>query len=294
MIQTSLLSTDSIDSYYEFTNKYDSYSDLNFTSLLTWCERVEYLINNDGLMVIFEDYESNSENIVTGLTSGKVAPRLINSMLNTAKEKDYIIDAIPEVVIRSLDIKDRVKFRETIDQADYMYIVDNQLNLTGSRYSWYRRKLSIFNRQNGENTKTSFHDLSQIDNKTLEYLNKIWKNWSNNINPKEINAIDRYIRFKDSLKNQAVIIVEIDNKIEAFCFIEIIKCKKPTCLIHYFKSNNTKEGLANYLFQQIAIFSKKNKIKLINFEQDVGKGGLRLFKSKLSPDYMLKKYTLVD
>jgi hypothetical protein len=69
------LDFDHLNEYYDFTNRFDCYSDLNFTSLITWGSEVQFCIDQNGLIVVFPDYESNAI-IITCLGESVHAPEL--------------------------------------------------------------------------------------------------------------------------------------------------------------------------------------------------------------------------
>lgn len=279
------------NSFYSFTNNFDCYSDLNFTSLICWSEKVLFSLDSDSLKVIFDDYETGQ--LVGTCLVKKEADNTINDLLDFSYKKGMILDAIPGVVVDHIREKSlKHNFSISRDHADYLYQPSNQVALSGSKFSWYRRKLSIFTRASADLTTRITHQSEILPNHNLGSLyNHAWKKWTKNINKREVSAIERYLNNILMLDNQSIIEVFIEGELKAFSFVEYVPCKEPTLLIHFFKSDNSYQGLANYLFNQIAQFAHNLDVAYLNFEQDVGEHGLRLFKEKLCPDKMLEKYT---
>lgn len=284
------LSIDHYEEYYEFTRNFSCYSDLNFVSLICWSSKVLFKLSKSDLTVIFEDYESNNS-LISGLCLNN-ADRLINEMIILEEDNpSLLIDALPAYTYEKIKDRDLAHdFKLSLDQSDYLYSPDLQLKLEGSVFSWYRRKLSIFNRLMSDHPVqvTVSANARELD---LNAYNLIWQDWSTQVNHKEASAMYRYITLFPHLKNQSILTITIDSEIKAFAFLETINCKEKTVLIHFFKSSKEYEGLANYLFQEIARYAKNTGVKWINFEQDLGEDGLRQYKQKLCPTKQLEKYT---
>lgn len=275
--------------YYEFTRSFSCYSDINFVSLICWSSTVLVSLSNERLIVIFEDYESSNK-IVTGVAVDR-ADDLVKEMLHlTKKDTTLFLDALPGDTYKKIeDANLACRFKLSVDQSDYLYSPNLQLSLEGSVFSWYRRKLSIFNRLMSDHPVqvTVSANARELD---LNAYNLIWQDWATQVNHKEASAMYRYITIFPDLKNQSILTVTIDNEIKAFAFLETVNCKEKTVLIHFFKSSKEYEGLANYLFQEIARYSKNIGVEWINFEQDLGEEGLRQYKQKLCPTILLEKY----
>ena len=64
---------------------------------------------------------------------------------------------------------------------------------------------------------------------------------------------------------------------------------KDSFTIHTIKSDKTKKGLTIFLLKVII---EPFNIKFINFEEDIGIEGLRIFKERLKPTFMINKYVV--
>lgn len=287
------LTIDDAEEFYGFINQFACYSDLSFVSLICWSEKVLYHLTDTELSVIFEDYESNQQ-IITGITSSP-ADSFIRDLIALSKEQpSLVLDALPGSTVEMIEDPElRKQFVKSKDQSDYLYRPASQLNLEGSAYSWYRRKIAIFFRKIGDTPlKVTVDTNTQMLG--LPAYDLIWQDWSTSINHKEAAALHRYITYFPKFRNQCVLTVTINHEIKAFAFLEITDNIEKTLLIHFFKSIKEYEGLANYLFQEIAKYASSRDIQWINFEQDVGEEGLRQYKQKLCPDTMLEKFSHVS
>ncbi len=278
-----------MDSYYGFLSQFACYSDLNFTSLITWSENVGFYLEDDVLILLMDDYSSSGK-VLTGISADP--DKALSLLLETQKDiQNSVVDMIPGVLIDTASDKTlAARFQESESQSDYLYSPESQLKMDGHSFSWHRRKLSQIKRS-GLDFKTRAFQEARPDFQDT-YQNG-WKKWKQIKNELEEKALSRYLDYCSELKNQYFINITLEDKVEAFAFCELINADKKYLLIHYFKSNPKYEGLSNYLFYEIAIFAKDIGVAYLNFEQDLGEPGLRYYKQHLCPDILLEKYSLV-
>jgi hypothetical protein len=284
------LSPQIINKYYDFVQKFASFSDLNYTSLLSWSENTKVCLENGILIVIFDDYSSDSK-IITGIS--EKADEILELLLELqAGTSNSTIDALPAAIFESARKNPELvkKFEKSRDQSDYLYKPQNQIDLEGHQYVWHRRKLAAFNR--GDYGQSA-HSSLEIDTDDIDAFQNAWQKWKDVSNKKEIDALNRYIGSYDELINQVVIKITIKDKIVAFAFCELVEGKTKDLVIHFFKSDQKYDGLSNFLFYSIADYSMKLGVDYINFEQDLGEKGLRYYKEHLRPDKMLDKFELI-
>lgn len=279
------LTINDIGIYYLFANRFKSYSDLNFSSLISWCENVNYYIDNDCLIVYFDDYSSN-KTIISGISDCPTL--LIDKLIFCNKElQNSTIDTVPSFVIENLENeKLRKSFKYSDEQADYIYKPSTQIEQKGSRFSWHRRKLSYFIRTY---PVPNIGISSLLSSEERHLFPNVWMEWKDPSNIKESAAINRYVKFFDNLINQIVFKVHISNELVGYAFCETVNGPTKDLLIHFFKTNKKYQGLSNYLFLEISKYAKKHGIDHINFEQDLEETGLRYYKQHLRPDFMLQK-----
>lgn len=284
------LTTNHIYEYYTFTNQFTSFSDINFTSLISWCPAVLFELNSQNLFLHFEDYSSDKV-ILTGLS---LNPDYFTEILldTHSSIQNSIVDTVPAAVINKLSTEVlRSKFKISDDQADYLYTPSSQLELIGNKFSWHRRKLSIFKRSGNQVSITVERNFSKEE---ADIFATIWTQWKEASNPKEVDAIKRYIHNFEKFINQYVIKVYLNDSLEGFAFCEMVEGATKDFLIHFFKTNKAFEGLSNYLFFEIAKYTNSMNVDYINFEQDLEEPGLRYYKQHLRPDMMLNKYHLIS
>lgn len=280
------LTTQHLSAYYSFTNRYMSFSDINFTSLISWSPKILFQLDDDSLFLCFEDYSSDSM-ILSGLSSRQ--DDFINSLISLHETIPHsIIDALPSTVIEGLQDEDlRKRFQLAQNQSDYLYKPSSHIQLDGHKFLWHRRKLSVFHRSASDCQTDVFRSM---DSQDMETFSKIWMTWKEVANPKEVGAIKRYVNNFNALINQYIFKVLISGELQGFAFCELIEGPTRDFLIHFFKTNKAFEGLSNYLFVEIAKFAATLNADYVNFEQDLDEPGLRYYKQHLRPDKMLEKY----
>lgn len=284
------LDSEIIKQYYVFTNKFPSYSDLNFTSLLSWSANTKYFLNERVLIVIYEDYSLN-EMTLTGISKDGVG--LITKLLDMRKQiPNTKIETLPGYVFEDKGIPGSLinSFSISENHTDYLYKPSKQLGLEGHDFAWQRRKLSHFRQMKYDYVVTKS---SKINSDDLEVYRSSWTNWKKVSNSKELFAIQNYLSNFTIFINQIVFKITIENQIVAFAFCELLQKEEKDLIIHFFKSDTRYEGLSNFLFYSIAEYSKKFEVNYINFEQDLGEEGLRYYKRHLRPDMLLKKFCFI-
>jgi len=91
-------------------------------------------------------------------------------------------------------------------------------------------------------------------------------------------AFEKWLMFAEQLSTDLIVVAE-DSTIVGFSVVEVVG---KTLLVHFFKTDHTVSGLAEFLFVEIARMYQ-DQIEWINFQQDLGIEGLRKFKEHLQP-----------
>lgn len=277
-----------MDEFCEMISEFPCYSDLNFTSLISWSEKVMFAKDDESITIVMEDYSSSSK-VITGISRNP--DKFLRELIGLQKSiPNSIVDLLPGVMFtKSTDEQLKKMFQISYTQSDYIYIPKNQLNMEGHIFAWHRRKLSHVRKGGYE-----IHlDIAQeIDEGFLDLYLHQWKKWKLVKNVREEYAINRYIQYFPELKNQFIVNLSLNGSIEAFAFCEFFQSDHSYLIIHFFKSNTKFEGLSNYLFHEIAQIAHDKEVDFINFEQDLGEEGLKYYKQHLRPDLLLDKYYL--
>lgn len=280
-----------------YTRRFKPYSDFNFTSLLSWDtnETVEFALYKDCLIIKLPDYITQITNY--SVLGGENASEVIDELFSLLEGSDakFEFGFVPDSVIGYLDPA-RLTFSEDIDQNDYIYDTSEQALLEGRQFSWQRRRLSQFERAlEGRDVEVRPLTNNELRQLFLDHW-PAWQKASDRIPDSRYQfekiAIRRYAHFHKDLKNQIVLGLFLDGKIEGVTMFEPSGPEDDYLTCHFMKVNYTYPGIFNRLFYTMAQYGYQFGYKYINFEQDLGIDGLRLYKNSLKPSDKLLKYRL--
>lgn len=293
----SLINIDDQKKIRDFTQKFDPFSDFNFTSLISWDtnDTVEFALYNSCLIIKLPDY-------VTQITSYSVlghpqeSAELIEELfrlLNNEKTQ-FEFAFVPSVSTAQLD--SRFDVLEDIDQHDYIYNLSKQTNLDGHHYAWQRRRLSQFHRSTADGT-TRLEIINPEDlHKTFLSAWPSWVKASENIPNSRYKyekiAINRYVQLAPKLDEQIILGLFINDRLQGITMAEPTGKNSEYVTCHFMKVNYDYPGIFNKMFYELCKLSYERGYAYLNFEQDLGLTGLRTFKNFLKPDFLLKKYRL--
>lgn len=193
----------------------------------------------------------------------------------------------PDIVIEST--VPFASFTVDRDNAEYVYDVTGIVNLKGARYKEVRRKYNSINNQIVQIIQ--INKLNCVTNSSLQA--NLWRFFEEQRRTKDINAqveamaFEKWLLFADQLPTKVVTVLH-DDKVIGFSVIEVLN---KTLLIHFFKTEHTVVGLAEYLFLEIARMHRE-EVEWINFQQDLGIEGLIQFKNHLQPSLQLLSFIL--
>lgn len=193
---------------------------------------------------------------------------------------------LPDTVIEST--VPFASFAVDRDNAEYVYSVKEVSVMQGKRFENVRRKYNRFNKQINK------YQICNLENSEDESLRSgLWEFFERPIHSSDINsqveamAFEKWLLFVDQLPTK-VVTVQHDNKVIGFSVVEVLN---KTLLIHFFKTEHTVMGLAEYLFVEIARMHRE-EVEWINFQQDLGIEGLIQFKNHLQPSLQLLSFIL--
>ncbi|HUA13105.1 MAG TPA: phosphatidylglycerol lysyltransferase domain-containing protein [Candidatus Sulfotelmatobacter sp.] len=284
----SRLTIEDKKSIEKIVEKFDPYSDFNFTSLFSWDDgTTEISLLYDNLIIKMSDY-SSSKTIYTLIGQDKIDETLLSLFGRTNK-----VDLVPEVVIKNINKPDLFAIKEDRDQFDYVYNIPEQINLTGGAFKLKRNKLNHFMKnQSGDMAVKKIDFRSKSIRSDVMSILKQWtteREVQGKESARELEAIRRLFDYSQSL-NLSGVILYIEGAAVGFSINEAVQ--KDYAICHFQK--------ALYVFKHIDVFlsnitAKEMKhfgCKHINWEQDLGMPGLRRLKESYKPDFYLKKYTI--
>jgi hypothetical protein len=279
--------------YYE---KFDPYADFYFGNLLTWLninDDLEISQLNGNVVFRFTDVFSRSTLAKSYTLFGDShADKTMHSLVTNTPDSSPIT-MIPECFVSRLSkFKDKVV--ENRDNWDYVYDVSEFVALDGPNYRRVRYQINAFDRLYGKNAEV---DISSLDSaKQGAELIRQLKGWGRAYqygnDPEEIEDIALQKRLISlSGAGSHVLRLKMRDRTEGFV-IFTFPINKSSAIIHHIKCSYKYEHMFDHLFFETMRFLRRNGIRQLNLEQDLGIGGLREHKMLLRPSGFLKKYSL--
>lgn len=285
-----------IDKYY---NKYGERScQHSFAS--SFCLKHKYndmFAEKEGVLYIYRD----------GISSDN--ERVYLFPMCDKEDKGLVKNAILEIVNDAHDHRKKVKFQtitktskeildelfgdlfyieECRDYFEYIYDVDKIASLQGSLY---QSKRNIVNKLYKNHNNIVVREISADDKFDLKRVYEEWANTHYNIDENivsnEIREFEIALNNYDKLELKGIGIY-IDNILAGFNFGSIISNDTYDGMVQ--KGDLKFEGIYELLNRETAK-TYQNKIKYMNFEEDLGVEGLRKAKLMYHPAYLLEKYT---
>jgi len=272
----------------KFLANFESYSDFNYTSLYSWdynySSEICYL--NHNLVIKIPDYITGSPTY--SILGTQLLDDSIAMLLKYTKE----INLVPEVTINSIRNKNVIEIQEDRDNYDYIYELENLVDLPGKGHKLKRNKLNQFDKAYPNHALADFTESIGLNAESYNDLFISWareRNRSNQEIQMEQVALSRLLLSADEL-GLISMELKIDGLLAGFSVCEVISDELSIC--HFqkalFKYNFADVKLTHFTSQ--ILFD--NKCTYINWEQDLGLLGLRQLKETYRPYKYLKKYTI--
>jgi hypothetical protein len=271
----------------DISSSTDIYADFNFINLFCWSDggKAKVSILNGNLVIKLPDYISDST-IVSLIGDNKI-DESIRELLKITKK----LDLVPQSVIDNLENKDDLDIEEDFGGHDYVYKIEDIVNLHGGKYKNKRQKL--------QSVKTAFpsgFDVMtkiSIDNREKEEMRFVFISWIENhrkhsvLDDAEFRAFNLLL---DNLShfNLAFTFIKEGNKLVAFSVNEIIN--KDYALCHFEKIVRIHPQMGVLIVNEAAKYLLSAGCVYMNWEQDLGIAGLRNSKASYHPAKLFKKY----
>ncbi len=206
------------------------------------------------------------------------------------KGKPAQLARVPEDMIASFNWKSEgfvVTFDR--DQSDYVYLLEDLVNLSGRRYHRKRNHIKKFK----ENYNYQYVPLvPELISECLD-LQTAWCDLKHC--EAEQGLADEFFAIKEAFTHFEALGVKggailINGKVEAFTLGEPLN--RDTVVIHIEKANPYFDGLYPTL-NQAFLENHWSGYIYVNREQDLGEEGLRKAKESYFPHHMVNKYSLV-
>ncbi len=266
-------------------------SEYTFTNMFMWRKsyKIRYALIND-MLCIFSRHANSPETANFPLGIGDIK-KAINSIVEyfdeigqrpliriyDKKDMDILEDIFPNTFI----------FTEDRNSYDYVYNIDDLIQLSGNKYHSKRNHiykfLSNYSYQYHHMTKESLFDCYNLFEKWCDSKEGL----IDGINEQR-EAVSELFANMDSLDLKGGFIT-VDDKPVAFSIGEVLNKEQSVVVIHLEHADTEFQGsfpLINKLFLE----NEWKDFALVNREEDMGLSGLRHAKKSYHPCLMVKKY----
>ncbi|HMK75876.1 MAG TPA: phosphatidylglycerol lysyltransferase domain-containing protein [Thermodesulfobacteriota bacterium] len=199
------------------------------------------------------------------------------------------IARVPETGVDQVDWKaSGMKAELDRSQSDYVYLVEDLMELKGRRYHRKRNHIKQFR------DKYSYRYIPLIPERVPQCL-QLEEEWcdlrhceaSPGLYNESVAVKEAFTHFEDlGVKGGAIL---IDEKVEAFTLGEPLNSE--TVVIHIEKANPAYDGLYPAI-NQAFLEQEWSGYTYVNREQDLGEEGLRKAKESYFPHHMVNKYAI--
>jgi hypothetical protein len=261
-----------------FFKKYPSnISDMTFTNLFAWRESKKYkfAVVDEHLVVRF----GNRFLQPIGEEPEKVITKIFSEF------NDVSFERVEKKI--AMKVKDNFKVEEDRDMFDYVYSVQELIELKGRKFEAKRNLVKQFEQYDLEVCKLTEDNMA-------DFL-KLQRQWcelrgcdDNDLLVAENDAIMEALKhFKEF--NLCGICVRKDNIIAGFAIGE--RLNENTYVEHFEKGDTKYKGVYQFMLREFAKAISK-KAEFLNREQDLGIPGLRKSKESYNPVKMVEKYRI--
>ncbi|WAM34275.1 DUF2156 domain-containing protein [Caldicellulosiruptor morganii] len=271
-------------------------ADLTFTNLFMWDPfyDINFSEEDEFLLIMAKPY--NQPPFLHGPVGNNIdkLPNVIEKAKRYFEDNGYKF-MIKRASRKTIDMLTQcgMKFESVFerDLSDYVYRVDDLVQLRGKKYHAKKNHINKFLRLYGES-----YEWKRIDDEIVRLCWDFECEWYEKRNGKddigltfEKLAIKKAIRFFDKLSYQGMVIF-IDGKIKAFTFGEPLN--QNTVVIHIEKADPDIEGLYTFINNKfLAEFWQD--FEFVNREEDLGREGIRKAKMSYHPCRFAEKYTVL-
>ncbi len=268
--------------------------DYCFTDIFMWRYRysTKYCIKDGFLFLRVKSHESKNEMYLTPIGTGDLKKAVLSVIEYSRKKGNpFIMLSVPEKIKDKLDtiMPDTFNFEENPDNADYIYLAEDLINLKGKKFHSKRNFINRF-KETYEN-RWEFEDITEENAEEVFRYQLKWyeENRSNTDDSlfSETSAIALALKnFKKlGLKGG---LLRLDGKIISFTLAS--KSYDNMYTIHIEKA----EHLINGAYQMINNeFAKRyfQDVEYVDREEDLGIEGLKKAKQSYRPVLMGVNYT---
>jgi len=200
---------------------------------------------------------------------------------------------LPEETVQSI-LRDtsytHTDISEDSDNGDYVYNVDDLVALQGKKYENLRTRINHFTQENNHIEVKELDVTQPSMKKLIKSSIKKWSHAHNDPSNIEFSAIEKHLELASTTPVYAYGL--FSNKKLVSIIVFHLPPHKGWLICNHIKCDYTYRDVYGYAFYRLATMAQIKGIKWINLEQDLGKPGLRQFKTLFRPAMFLRRYTI--
>lgn len=267
-------------------------SEFTFTNLLIWRDAYQLRLARVGEAIAIFSWRADPEDSFVFPPIGPGAEaRVVRRCLDHLSEQGHasrMARATAEDLQRLGITEEEFEIASDRDQWDYVYRVQDLIELRGNRYHKKRNHLEQFAKQH----QFTYRPLTAELAPACIELQDQWCDEKHCDLVATLRSENRAV--KESLQQYVPLgitggCIEVDGRIEAFALGELLNPE--TVVIHIEKANAAFHGLYQVVNQQYLENSWPH-LPYVNREQDMGVTGLRKAKESYHPHHMVEKFVV--
>jgi len=267
-------------------------SELTFTNMLIWKDAYQLQLARIGDGIAIFSWRADPEDSFAfpplGPNANADSVRRCLQRLASEGHTARIARATADDLQRLGITEDEFEITADRDQWDYIYLVEDLIELRGNRYHKKRNHLEQFTRQ----FEFTYQPLTTDLIPACVELQDRWCDEKHCDLVATLRGENRAV--KESLEQFDALgitggCIEVDGKVEAFALGELLNPE--TAVIHIEKANAAFHGLYQVINQQF-LEQAWPDVRFVNREQDMGVAGLRKAKLSYHPHHMVEKFVV--
>lgn len=274
------------DELRAITAAYDPYSDFNFTSLYAWDvdQSAEVALLNGNLVIRFPHY-------ITGLPAVSVlGTNKLDETVGLLLTHYERLEFVPEVVAQELQSSDKYLVEEDRGNHDYIYDAATIAAMVGIDFKKKRNKVHHVTTMYGSHL--SVVTCEQFDN--VREIEDAFEKWATECDKDDDDTKAEFLALQRALEHMQelgllITVARIDGDMCGFSINELLPGGYALC---HFEKTICHKDMASYMALAVTKELVSRGCKLLNWEQDLDKEGLRQSKTTWQPSTFLRKYTI--
>lgn len=285
--------------YQDFYAQFPPYADFSFGNYVIWLDQ-----NND------LSFSNLSGNLVLSCTNWYMGNRHMISILgnnNLRASVDAIFEyqrdqgmaqellGVPEFMTAQL--QQNLEYNVSEDRDNAEYIIDSALlgDLQGGSMGRIRQDVHAYVRRAEEmQLPIVVKELDLSDPENINFLTREVNGWELAFSTNDTAEQERSVLMRTldsvSLTGHKNISIYIGDELAGFALYHVVHDK--TAIISHLKTSYKHRHTSYFAIHTIAQMLHARGIERLNIEQDLGIPGLRIFKTKLKPLTLLRKFDI--